>query len=299
MQISYQIIFLIISVAVLAGVGFYAYKQFNKPALAVPKIFPTEWRVILEQNVHFYQNLNQEEKKRFERKIRRFLRKVRVTGIRTEVEDLDRLLVASSAVIPLFGFPTWEYNHLHEVLIYPKHFDKNFSMEKPEQVILGMVGSGNGMDDMMILSKESLRQGFQNPTDKHNVGIHEFVHIMDKEDGEVDGIPEALTDSKYIEPWLKLMHKEMAKIKAGKSDIDAYGATNEQEFLAVTSEYFFERPKLLEQKHPELYKLLRRIYHQNMKKRFKRPFRRKKQIGRNSSCPCGSGEKFKNCCMKN
>ncbi|MFT5617225.1 MAG: Mlc titration factor MtfA (ptsG expression regulator) [Arenicella sp.] len=294
-----QIAFLIFTVIILAIIGLYVYQQTNKPAMVVPKIFPPEWRMILERDVHFYQNLNKEEKKRFEEDIRHFLHKVRVTGIRTEVEDLDRLLVASSAVIPLFGFPTWDYNYLDEVLVYPKHFDKNFSMENPEEIILGMVGTGNGMDGMIILSKESLRQGYQNPTDGRNVGIHEFVHIMDKEDGEVDGIPEALTHNKYMEPWRELMEKEILKIRQGKSDIDAYGGTNEQEFFAVSSEYFFEKPKLMEQKHPEIYELLNKIYHQNMSKHFQNPFRVKKQLGRNSSCPCGSGEKFKNCCMKN
>jgi hypothetical protein len=95
------------------------------------------------------------------------------------------------------------------------------------------------------------------------------------------------------------MHREMQRIQKGKSDIDAYAGTSEEEFLAVASEYFFERPKLFEQKHPELYRMLRKVYHQDMKKRLSEPFRKPKRIGRNDPCPCGSGEKFKNCCMDN
>jgi len=45
-----------------------------------------------------------------------------------------------------------------------------------------------------------------------------------------------------------------------RSDINPYGATNEAEFFAVVSEYFFERPKLLKEKHPELYNLLAEIF---------------------------------------
>jgi Mlc titration factor MtfA (ptsG expression regulator) len=44
------------------------------------------------------------------------------------------------------------------------------------------------------------------------------------------------------------------------SDIDLYGATNATEFFAVISEYFFEQPDLLKANHPDLYKMLEKIY---------------------------------------
>ncbi len=49
-------------------------------------------------------------------------------------------------------------------------------------------------------------------------------------------------------------------MKTHGSDIDMYGATNQVEFLAVISEYFFERPDLLKANHPELFEMLERIY---------------------------------------
>ena len=50
------------------------------------------------------------------------------------------------------------------------------------------------------------------------------------------------------------------------------------------------------EKHPELYKSLEMIFRQRMKTRDL--ISGQKQIGRNDKCPCGSGEKFKNCCGK-
>jgi Mlc titration factor MtfA (ptsG expression regulator) len=47
-----------------------------------------------------------------------------------------------------------------------------------------------------------------------------------------------------------------------KSDIDKYGATNPAEFFAVVTEAYFERPKRLQKKHPELYEQLREFYEQ-------------------------------------
>ena len=290
--------FTVLGFALIGFLGFWAWYS-RRPVYKVPKPFPAEWRTLLEQHVHFYQNLDEAERRRFEKKVRNFLQSVRITGVRIKVEDLDRLLVASSAVIPLFAFPTWGYNYLHEVLLYPAAFDRDFSTENPKEVITGMVGNGRNMEGVMILSKQSLHRGFDNASSKHNVGIHEFVHILDKQDGSIDGVPAVLNNEKDVDPWLQLMHREMGRIRKKKSDIDAYAATNEQEFLAVASEYFFERPKLFQQKHPKLYRMLRRVYHQNMAKRLRNPFKKRRRVGRNAPCPCGSGDKFKHCCMAN
>jgi Mlc titration factor MtfA (ptsG expression regulator) len=67
----------------------------------------------------------------------------------------------------------------------------------------------------------------------------------------------------YATPWLSLMHKEMRRINEGHSDINPYATTNEAEFLAVASEYFFEKPAQFKEKHPELYEQLSKIFRQN------------------------------------
>ena len=51
---------------------------------------------------------------------------------------------------------------------------------------------------------------------------------------------------------------------AGRStDIDPYGATNAAEFFAVVTEAFFEKPRPLRRKHPELYDELKLYYKQD------------------------------------
>ena len=56
------------------------------------------------------------------------------------------------------------------------------------------------------------------------------------------------------------MQKEIKEIVSRNSDINPYGATDPAEFFAVAAEYFFERPDLLEKKHPELFGLLEKIF---------------------------------------
>jgi len=131
---------------------------------------------------------------------------------------------------------------------------------------LGMVGTGY-MDGKMILSQEALLHGFENTSDKKNTAIHEFTHLIDKRDGVIDGIPSALLDKQYVLPWMDYMDKKLDEVFEGDSDINPYGGTNRAEFFSVTSEYFFERPKLLKKKHPELYRLLEKIFQQDLSKR--------------------------------
>ncbi len=260
------------------------------------KAFPIAWRVILAQNVAFYNALNPAEKDRFEFKIQEFLLNCRITGIKCKIDDLDRVLIASSAIIPIFAFKNWRYTNIYEVLVYPASFDENFNTEDSKRSILGMVGSGY-MEGKMILSQQALRHGFKNESDKRNTSIHEFVHLIDKTDGSIDGIPSLLLEKQYTIPWIDMINQKMDEIYKNASDINPYGGTNRAEFFSVISEYFFERPKLLEKNHPELYKLLEEIFDQDMSSR--KLNINKLQIGRNSPCPCNSGKKFKKCCGAN
>ncbi|WP_192351086.1 zinc-dependent peptidase [Algoriphagus sp. Y33] len=268
-----------------------------KSGFPVPEVFPEDWRLYLLKEVNFYASLTKEDKAVFEADILRFLKRVRITGIKTKVDDEDRLLVASSAVIPVFAFPEWEYSSLHEVLLYPDLFTEKYDLNVQGRNISGMVGSGGVMHHVVIFSKPALHQGFDNAGDKMNVGIHEFVHLFDKQDGEIDGIPHAIMKNQTVLPWLHLISENTKEMLDGKSDINIYGATNKQEFLAVVSEYFFERPRLFKGKHPELYEVLSSIFQTDLANSQVGDNKLKRTIGRNASCPCGSGKKFKDCCM--
>lgn len=284
----------IVILATLIGFGIFYSRQ--KRVAELPPEFPLKWRNILNEKVLFYRSLDPQEQQRFEMGILRFLSRVRVTGVKVDVDLTDKLLVASSAVIPVFGFHDWHYSFLNEVLLYPGSFDQQYAFDNKEEIILGMVGNGN-MEGKMILSKPALHQGFDNESDKQNVGIHEFIHLLDKEDGAIDGIPATLQDKAYALPWLNLIHRQTALIMKGKSDINAYGATHEKEFLAVAGEYFFERPALLRKNHPELYELLSVAFHQDTAELMTGHIPEKIELQRNDPCPCGSGSKFKKCCM--
>jgi len=220
---------------------------------------PENYREMLNDYVRFYQQLDDENKNKFEKRVEHFLSAVQVTGVKAIVEDIDRILIAAGAIITVFAFPDWQYVNLHEVLLYPGTFNEDYDQAGTDRPISGMVGSG-AMQNVMIISKWQLRQGFINNNDARNTAIHEFVHLIDKMDGTMDGVPEIILERKYISRWVNLMNITIQQMKSHGSDIDMYGATNQAEFFAVISEYFFERPDLLRENHPELFEMLERIY---------------------------------------
>jgi len=245
----------------------YFILKGNKPRLEEINKLTEEERGLLVNHVHYYQQLDAGERQRFEHKLLAFLAYVRIEGVGIAVEPLDRLLVASSAIIPVFGFEEdWKYKNLSSVLLYPDTFNKDFQFEGGERSILGMVGEGY-MNGQMILSRSALIQGFSNAADKENTAIHEFVHLLDKSDGATDGVPDNLMKHEYTVPWVKMIHQEMQNIEKGKSDINPYAITNEAEFFAVVSEYFFENPKQLKVKHPQLYQMLSETFSQDLASR--------------------------------
>ena len=257
--------------------------------------FPASWEHVLQSHVAFFRALPDNEKERFRQLVNVFLDEVRITGIRTEIDDTVRVLVAASAVIPIFGFHDWEYHRLGEVLVYPNSFgDEYQTTGNADKNLLGMVGLEH-LRGVMILSKPSLLAGFDIPSSKDNVGIHEFTHLVEQE--EIDhGLPPEIP-WQAVKHWVQYVKQELSHPPRNRSYINSYAYTNEHEFFAVLAEYFFKSPDLLQKRDPQLYAMLRKMFHQDTASLLKLTSSRRLRYGRNAPCPCGSGKKYKHCCL--
>jgi Mlc titration factor MtfA (ptsG expression regulator) len=230
-----------------------------KPRRNENYVMPEHYRDLLHGYVPFYTKLDEDGQKHFESRLQKFLSAVRITGANAEVEDLDRVLIGAAAIIPVYAIPDWEYINLREVLVYPGTFNMDFEQHGHQRTITGMVGTG-AMQNVMILTKWELRQGFIDSRSNRNTALHEFVHLIDKMDGTLDGVPEILLERKYVQRWKDQLEITMQQIRRGESDIDAYGATSPVECFAVIAEYFFEQPALFQENHPELSELLHHTF---------------------------------------
>ena len=100
-----EILLLIVVVLLLL----YFFRKTNKKQPPSIIVAPAGFKEILAEQVPFYKQLTAENKTAFETRALQFLAQVKITGVKTAVEDLDRALIAASAIIPIFNFPDWEY----------------------------------------------------------------------------------------------------------------------------------------------------------------------------------------------
>ncbi len=249
-------IYVAIGVAISVLIGYSRYSlQKNRSKKEPDRPFPQQWRALLTQHVAFYNRLNPLERTKFENRVHVFLLNVQIVGIETEVTHLDRILIASGAIIPIFGFDSWHYSNLRVIELHPDQF----LIPNTQQYANGLVGWG-AMEGKVKLSRKALVHGFYDNNDQKNVAIHEFVHVLDMQDGTIDGKLKKVMKEIDIKPWLQIIHTKMSAIEAGNSSIRDYGAASHAEFLAVVSEFFFESPQKMKTEHPELYRVLDQFY---------------------------------------
>jgi Mlc titration factor MtfA (ptsG expression regulator) len=225
------------------------------------RTFSPRWRRTLE-HVGYYVALDGVERRRFERDVAIFLDQVEVTGVGTTVNDGVRLLVASSAVMLTFGRPGWVLTDVPEILVYPTPFDERFRRaSRHVDAYAGMMVPRNAV----ALSKSALIWSFRHDEPYH-VGLHEFAHFLDMEDGRFDGVPRGLGGGAHRR-WQMLIDDELARVRRGDSALDEYAGTNEAETFAVAVEHFFKAPDRLRRRHPDLYEALRDYLNQDPARR--------------------------------
>jgi len=106
---------------------------------------------------------------------------------------------------PEFSFP------MLDAIKVTTFVNLEFKTTGPLRNIKGLVGTGY-MEGKMLLSKTALHHGFSNQTDKRNTALHEFIHLIDKADGIVDGIPQVLLAEPNQIPWLEYIYKQIGLI---------------------------------------------------------------------------------------
>ena len=119
----------------------------------------------------------------------------------------------------------------------------------------------------MMLSWRDVAEGGGTSAWGYNVVIHEFVHVIDMRDGQVDGMP-ALPTRVQRERWQAVMGEAFAR-HAAEVDadrptwLDPYAAQGPEEFFPVAAEAFFVAPHGLALEFPEVYALMRDFFHQD------------------------------------
>lgn len=233
-------------------------RKWRRRRSLVAEPFPERWREILQKRVSFYRRLQPEGRARFEDDVRIFLAEQNIVAARVpsfEIAEETPLLIAASAAMLGHGLPDWEWNSVRDIVVHPSSFDEDY---EEGGHVAGLVHH----QGPVVFSQRDLRHGFRRGTDGFNPGVHELAHVMDLADGYADGVPAGWFATA---PWLEVMHDRLARVRRGDATVPLrdYAGVNEAELFAVAVEAFFERPRKLADKDPELYATLRSFFNQD------------------------------------
>ncbi len=247
-------------------------KRRRKKILQDP--FPDKWREILQQKVAHYSFLSAGERIQLEQLVQIFIAEKDFEGCSNqEITDEIRVVVASQACLLILNLPHDFYAKVNSILIYPSTvvlptqrtdiFTRGPLIARTETPIVGQAF----MHGTVLLVWDVIKREAAHPRGGHNVVYHEFAHILDMFDGRADGTP-LLDNREQYRAWAEVctrvfydLRKKMEKGR--KTFLNDYAATNEAEFFAVATEYFFDRPVRMKKKRPELYQVLSKFYRQD------------------------------------
>ena len=250
----------------------FGFKKWWRKRL-LNKSFPEEHLAILTENVPYYHYLPNPLQKKLVGLTHIFLNEKRFEGCAgLEITDEIRISIAAQASILLLGTQdlSYFYEDLRSVLVYPKKYVAKVKQRNNGIFVEEGFEQRHGeawSHGYVVLAWNEVQQGASDIHDGQNLVFHEFAHQLDYEYGATDQIEPKHTGSSYLS-WANILGREyenfLNKLEQNQQSlIDEYGATNPAEFFAVVTELFFEKPKELRSKYPQLYKQLKEFYQQD------------------------------------
>ena len=214
-------------------------------------------RDILQKYFTWYTKLSPSEQDRFAKRVTQFIYSKRfIPRDVPEVTIEAKVLIAASAVQLTFGLPEVYLEHFNTILVYPNDYYSSITKRFHR-------GEVNPRFGIIVLSWQSFIDGYINPTDSLNVGLHEMAHALRLEniirDEEYHFFDEELMDKfdEYARKACDVMsHEEHPFLRP-------YACTNAHEFFSVAVENFFERAQGFKQALPELYAILSKLLNQD------------------------------------
>lgn len=236
-----------------------------KHSLSLPTDpIPEGWSELIGEKVPLAARLSAPDRERLCRLMQLFLRDVPIEGCAgLEVTEEIRVTIAAQACLLLLSMPYPKYTRVRRVLVYPSTFvpktvalPATGQLVRPDVPLLGQAWTSG----VVVLGWDAIERDTRVLTDGKNVILHEFAHMLDAEDGSLDGIPVVESTSAY-RAWARLVSAQFAdhlvRVERGESTVlDPYGAENRAEFFAVATEAFYETPAELRAAQPDLYALL-------------------------------------------
>jgi len=200
-----------------------------------------------------------------------FLHQKSFTGAHDLEVTLDMgITIAAQACLEILHLGLNAFDGWIEIIIYPAAFVVNRNVTDKNGVVHSQANNLSGESwgrGPVILSWQDVKQDSYTQHSGHNIVIHEFAHKLDMLSGRADGQP-PLTRDMSLEEWSTVLGDAHATLVSQiehhqHSYINTYAATNPAEFFAVSCEYFFTAPEILQKHCPAVYLQLKSYFKQD------------------------------------
>lgn len=242
---------LFVALAILYTLILVPYWRYYPPFLLA------KYRHSLAAHSHYYRHLAPAQRRRFERRVQRFIntRRFIARGKNFKLRDEMKARIAGAAVELTFGFRQFDFEHFTKILVYPNSYYSNIT-KKYHQGEVNPRG-------FLVLSWQAFEQGYSDPEDGVNLGVHELAHAM-KLENKIQNANFRFFNASAIHALESYYQQHLASLRAG-SDLllRPYAAVNLHEFFAVCCENFLERPQAFMKHHPALYAIMRELLRQD------------------------------------
>ncbi len=248
---------LILIVAALVGICLYYWQVDRREGVGKKVIHTTlvkTYAQVLEKYFAYYRQLPAAQKEEFSQRVDKFLaEKEFVSRGKLEITEEMKILVAACAIQLSFGLSPVYLSHFKMIILYP---DKYYSVLNRDFHV-GEVNEGGAI----VLSWRHFVEGYYNPTDALNVGLHEMAHALLLENLQYG---KDFLDPAFVQEFYRQAKHEYRKIQAGQDSVlRKYAGTNAAELFAVAVETFFENPVEMLTAAPELYHSMQGLLKQN------------------------------------
>jgi MtfA peptidase len=218
--------------------------------------FPDEeLSVILNKRFPFFTGLSPESKTIFLKRLQKFMNAKTFKIHDAKPFKEMPVLISATAIQLTFGLKKYLLPHFEFIHIYPQEFLRT----RPILCFL----EGNVSRRAINLSWKHFLNGYTNPADGQNVGLHEMAHALYYQtfvaEEHVDRNFRDQYDE-YLADGNKVYHAETSSEGGLYSE---YAETNLQEFWAESVEIFFEKPAAMRTSYPQLYTSMTELLNQD------------------------------------
>ncbi len=210
---------------------------------------------ILSKRFLYYRQLNLENQVIFVHRVQKFM--AEKTFKIYDVKGFKEMpvLISAAAIQLTFGLKKYLLPHFEFIHIHPQEF------LRINPILCFLEGNVSGR--AIRLSWKHFMDGYENPADGQNVGLHELAHALYYQTFIVErNVDKGFRN--YYNGFSSNGDKAYQLEKSKERNLySEYAERNLQEFWAESVEIFFEKPREMRSNYPQLYESMQSILNQD------------------------------------